>query len=284
LDFQGFIKDITDNNWNVHGVEVYKAGELIHHWGDTSTKYPLYSITKSILSIAMGIAWDRGLIDFNKSIVEYLPDNGVIKLSDKQKNLFCNFTLHRLMTMSVQGFPFRPKGDNYLEYTLNCYIPEPEKVAFEYSNLPAYLCSVALSQAICGDAGEFIKEEIFKPLEIEDYVIGYSPEGYFYGPSNTEMSVHSLSKLGLLILNKGKWNDKQIVSPEYLEKATSGIMKIKEGGYGYFIWNEGYISFHGKWKQKCCIIPDQDMVVSFLSDIQEPCSIVESMEKHLGIK
>ena len=66
MKFDAFIKDIKDNNWNVFGVEVYKKGELINIWGDTSGLHEIYSATKGVVSIAVGIAYDEGLIDFDK--------------------------------------------------------------------------------------------------------------------------------------------------------------------------------------------------------------------------
>ena len=35
MNFEAFVKDITDNKWNVFGTEVYKENDLIHTWGDT---------------------------------------------------------------------------------------------------------------------------------------------------------------------------------------------------------------------------------------------------------
>ena len=64
LNFDAFVHDIASNRWQVYGAEVYCDGRLAHSYGDTcDTRYPLYSATKSILSIAVGIAWDRGKID-----------------------------------------------------------------------------------------------------------------------------------------------------------------------------------------------------------------------------
>ncbi len=57
MDFDAFVKDIRDNSWNVFGVEVYGKGELIHSYGDTRVNlHELYSATKTVLSVAVGIA------------------------------------------------------------------------------------------------------------------------------------------------------------------------------------------------------------------------------------
>ena len=128
MNFDGFVKDIETNHWNVFGVEVYKDGQLIHRYGDcTRNRYPIYSATKTIVAIAAGMAVDEGKLNLHKSILEYLPESVVKKLSKEQKESYTHITTHRLLTMSVCGYPFRPDGDNWLENVLTYEIPEPEK-------------------------------------------------------------------------------------------------------------------------------------------------------------
>lgn len=94
MNFDAFIKDIQENKWNVHGVEVYREGELINSWGDTTSKFPIYSATKTVLSIALGIASDKKLIDFEKSVLDYMPDSAIQKMDEKQKSTFGKIFLH----------------------------------------------------------------------------------------------------------------------------------------------------------------------------------------------
>ncbi|MBR5425368.1 MAG: hypothetical protein IK106_02495, partial [Clostridiales bacterium] len=63
MDFEAFVSDITTNGWRVHGVEVYENCVLTHSFGDTENIHELYSITKAVLSAAVGIAYDEGKID-----------------------------------------------------------------------------------------------------------------------------------------------------------------------------------------------------------------------------
>ena len=56
MNFEAFVSDITTNGWKVHGAEVYENGVLTHSFGDTTENvHELYSITKSVLSAAVGI-------------------------------------------------------------------------------------------------------------------------------------------------------------------------------------------------------------------------------------
>ena len=74
MNFDSFIGDIKANAWNVFGVEVYEDGKLSHAYGDTKEAlHDIYSATKAILSIAVGIAADEGAFDIGKSVLYYLP-------------------------------------------------------------------------------------------------------------------------------------------------------------------------------------------------------------------
>ena len=285
MDFESFVKDITDNKWNVFGVEVYKDGKLLHSFGDTEDNiHDIYSATKTILSVALGIAIDKGMIDIDKCIPDYLPQDYTYNMKAPSKEAFGRITVRRLMTMSVGGFPFRPEGDNWLKSVLDL---EPEETeVFNYSNVSAFLAGVALDTALGEDLGLFIEREIFKPLGITNYEYGRSPEGYFYGASKMKLSVHDLSKIGLLLTNGGVYKGKRILSKEYTDMATSVQQMNREGGYGFFVWKyRNGFSINGKLKQKCYCLPEEGIVITYLAHIEEDApELKESMEKHiLGI-
>ena len=286
MKFDQFVKDIQVNKWNVFGTEVYENGELKHSFGDTTGLHEIYSATKTVLSVAVGILFDEGRIDLDNSILEYLPREKHLSLSEKQKAQWEKISLRRLLTMSVSDLPFRAEGENWLDFSLACEIEDPEKSTFNYSNISAYLIGVALTEALGSDLGAFIEERIFQPLEITSFEYGRSPEGYFYGASMMRLCVHDLSKIGLLLYNGGVYNGVRILSEEYVDMATSVQQMNREGGYGFFIWKyRGGFSINGKWKQKCYVLPKKGVIVTYLSHIEDDShDLLESMEKNiLGI-
>ena len=275
MDFDAFVNDIEKNGWNVFGTEVYKDGRLIHSWGDTKEGiHDLYSATKTVLSIAFGIMYDRGLIGLDDPVMKYI--------SAPAKPGWEKVTIRRLLTMSLLDLPFRAEGDNWISFALNCDI-NPDERGFNYSNICTYLVGVALANVLGSDLGKFIEDEIFSPLGIERFKYSYSPEGYFYGASGMKMSVHDLSKFGILLMNGGVYEGRRIVSEDYVKMATSVQQMNREGGYGFFIWKyrDGY-SINGKCKQKCYILPSRGIIVTFLSYIDDDSTdLLESMEKHI---
>ncbi len=287
MNFEAFVRDIKENNWNVFGAEIYENGRLIHEYGDTDrTRFPIYSATKTITSIAAGIACDQGKFEIEKPVLAYLPSEIVRKMKKEQVTAFQDITIQRLLTMSVDGFPFRPEGESYLEYALSCPIKNGKTRIFHYSNIPAYLVGVALTHAVEEDLVNYLTRYLFIPLHLTDPVCQRCPDGYFYGASGMEMTVHDLSRIGLLLYNGGIYEGKRIVSESYVKEAAGVRQMNREGGYGYFIWKyrDGF-SINGKWKQKCYILPGRGLVVTYLSHIEEDShELLDSMEKNiLGI-
>jgi CubicO group peptidase (beta-lactamase class C family) len=146
---------------------------------------------------------------------------------------------------------------------------------------------VALTEVLGTDLGAFIEENLFAPLGITRFSYSRCPEGYFYGASNTMLTVHDLSKIGLMLINGGVYEGKRILSEEYIRMATSVRQQCREGGYGYFFWmyRDGF-SMNGRLHQKCYVLPSRNMIVSHLAEFEDPSpAMKESMEAHiLGIQ
>ena len=284
MDFDAFVKDIQQNNWNVFGVEIYKDGKLIHNYGDTEdNRHPIYSATKTITSIAVGMAVDEGKLDINKSLLEYLPADVIGKMADTQVDAYRKITTKRLLTMSVVGYPFRPDGESWLLESLNYPIADVDNKGFDYSNVSAYLAGVVASFALQENLYPYLERKLFAPLGINKPICGQCPEGIFYGASSMELTVHELSKIGSLLYNGGIYEGKRILSEEYVREATSVQQMNREGGYGYFIWKyqEGF-SINGKWGQKCYVLPERKIMVTFLAHMEnETDKLKESMEKYI---
>ncbi len=283
MNFTKFTEEIELNKLNVFGVEVYKDRKLIHSYGDTlGNIHDIYSATKSVASIAVGIASDRGRFNINRKILDYIPSDYVNRMSAKQREMFNPITVERLLCMSVDGIPFRTDSNNYLEIALESELVTPEQRVFNYSNLSTYLVCVALTEALGEDLGEFIEREVFLPLEIDKYSYERTPEGYFYGASKMKLNVNELSRIGML-MSDGTYNGNRILSEAYVKEATSVRQMNREGGYGYYFWKyrDGF-SINGKKCQKCYVLPSSGIIISYLCDMEDPLHILKrNMESNL---
>lgn len=281
MDFQGFAEDIRKHGWPVFGAEVYAEGDRKYTYGDTKKRHPIYSATKTITALAVGMAVDAGKMDVHKSLLCYLPKQAKRSMTGMQREAYQHISIHRLMCMSVGGYPFRLSSDNWLEEALA--YPVQQEPMFNYSNISAYLVGVAAAEALEEDLYSYLERKLFCPLGIDKPACMRCPDGYFYGASGMELSVQELSRIGLLLYNKGEYEGTRIVSSSFVQAACACQHRNREGGYGYFIWQyrDGF-SINGKWGQKCYVLPGEGKMITFLSHMEEDTlPLRQSMEKHL---
>lgn len=284
MNFDAFIGDIVRHHWPVFGVEVYEDGQLTHAWGDTVTnRYPIYSATKTITSIGVGLAVDDGRLDLHAPLAQYLPGSVIHHLSPAQQELYQQLTVRRLLTMSVAGYPFRPEGESWLRSVLELPLPRAAEPVFDYSNVCAYLAGVAATCALGEDLYAVLDRRVFRPLGIIDPPFERCPDGYFYGASKMALTVNELSRIGRLLAQGGTFDGQHILSAEYVQAATSVQQMNREGGYGYFVWKyRSGFSINGKWGQKCYVLPSEQKMITFLAHMEEGSNALrESMEQHL---
>lgn len=277
--FSKLINEIVSNNYNVHGFEIFHNGEIIlKHSFSPDKRYPIYSASKSFTSAAVGIAADEGKLSYDAPLYEFLERKYLDFIPKAQTENFKKLTFKRFMTMSIQGYPFRPEGNDWLEFALSQPIDYSLPPAFSYSNIPAYLVGVSLENALNEHLIKYLTPRLFEPLGIEAPVYKNCPQGHFYGASGMELSVHELSLLGQLYLQNGVIDGRRILSEKWIKEASSKQISTGEGGYGYFFWTtDNSFRISGKWGQKCLVYPHKNLMMTYLSDMRDDSNKVRML-------
>jgi CubicO group peptidase (beta-lactamase class C family) len=234
----------------------------------------VWSITKSVLSILVGIAADEGYLRLDERLVELMPD----AFDSDTDRLAQDITVRDLLTMT-SGFSAEAKPEIPTHDMWRWMLYRPVKYApgshFSYDNVAANLLSVALSRAIKRDPEQFAKEKLFRPLGIERYSWTADYEGNLLGGSGLFMTARDMARIGLLYLRGGRWGDRQIVSERYVLESTK---RQSEGGtpvhaaYGYLWWvgqtEAGDDAFFaaGHLSQLIYVVPKRDVVVAMSAD------------------
>jgi CubicO group peptidase (beta-lactamase class C family) len=238
------------------------------------TKSPVYSVTKSILSILVGIAVDEGYIRLDESLAEIMPDAFGADVDPRAKTV----TVRDLLTMT-SGFsgvaPASFPAQDMWRWMLYRPIAYEPGAHFAYDGPAADLLGVVLSRAIKQDAEQFAKKKLFQPLAIDNYTWPADYQGHLLGDSHLYMTARDMAKIGLLYLHGGRWGDRQIVSEQYVRDSTT---KHSEGGpptnnaYGYLWWlrrtNVGEDAFlaAGRQSQLIYVVPKRDIVVAMSAE------------------
>lgn len=244
----------------------------------------IQSQTKSIVSLLLGIAIDKGFIkNENEAVQEFFP--GYIIPGDSLKSVL---TIKDVLTMSA-GFDWEEmiplndpnndninmfNSDNYLHYALSKQVIRPS-TEFKYNSGCPMIVAGIIEKAVKMPLDKFAEKYLFKPLDISRYHWIKDSTGFCHAGGGLYLRPGDMLKIGVMVMNNGKWNNKQIISEDWISKATTPYLSTGYdfSSYGYFWWiremvvREGFtarvISAEGAGGQKLYIFPKYDIVIAF---------------------
>lgn len=295
-----FVQSVTEQKLNILNMNVRKNGEIIakHDFVEEKPSV-LWSASKTFTSMAIGIARGEGLLDLDNKVIDYFKDDYDIP----DNNYLKKMTIHDLLCMG-SGHAECPIMK--AEWTriipldiVKLFFDEPIKyepgTRFTYDNSATYMLSRIITKVTGKSLLDYAYEKIFKPLDIPKPRWATCPRGYTQGFSGLYLTAEQLSRFGQLILNKGKWNDTQLIPQDYIEKATSvQISTVTHDhdfttadhhmGYGYQIWMNSYAGSYrldGMFGQFVIIVPEKNALITFVSHEERAIEILEIAWKHL---
>lgn len=292
---------ISKDYSNMAGMVIRKDGETVYenyYNGFTAdNRIHVFSVTKSILSILIGIALDKGYIEsVDQKVLEFFPEY-TVKRGEKTIQ---NITLKHLLTMTA---PYKYKFNPYTKYftSMDWVKFSLDKLGgrgtigkFRYAPIvgPDILSGI-LVKATGQSVFDFAKENLFGPLGItvertitfqskEEQMAFYdatdlsvwvaSPTGVNAAGWGLTLSPVDMAKIGQLLLNGGMWDGKRIVSENWIVESTTEHSRWEQQNlpYGYLWWigeDKGYAAM-GDGGNMIYVSPEKKMVVSITSIFQ----------------
>lgn len=213
---------------------------------------PVYSVTKSITSTLIGIAIDKGFIsDTNVKIIDLFPEYANLFDAPGKKAI----TLDHILTMSSglswdEGtYPYDDVRSDYrkmitaadsLEFLLSRpQISKPGE-RFTYNSGGSILLGEVIRRTTGLKANEFAKHHLFEPLGIDLFAWPEFSNGIVQAGGGLWMRSRDMAKIGQLFLQGGKWHGDQIVSSNWVAKATGASIfsSSTTTNYGYQWWRK----------------------------------------------
>jgi len=242
-----------------------------------------FSVAKTFASTLIGLAINDGLIkSVEESIVNYLPE------LEKADSRFAAITIKHLLNMA-SGLRYRGRDDTPTYYhpdlkkiALNVKVSEEPERHFLYNNYNPILIGMILERATGMPVAKYLEEKIWKPLGME-YPASWSIDSQKSGFEKMESGINARSidyaKLGYLFLNKGRWDDQQILPESWIAEATDFSMPklpafdkkswyaYKNVSYNYFWWGfcddqeNWHYSAIGKYGQYIFVSPATNLII-----------------------
>ena len=252
----------------IGSILIARHGKLVYeHYfdGDAKTLRDTRSATKSITAVLIGIAIDeKKLPGVNARMLALLPEHKrKLQNPDPRKE---NITVEDFLTMSslleCDDWNDASRGneekmylvEDWAQFILDLPVrghmkigehPEPPKYGrdFSYCTGGVFTLSEVIQKVTGMRTDRYAQQKLFGPLGINDSTWVYSPLDVPQTGGGLRVTSADLLKIPQLYLNGGRWNEKAIVSPEWVKASTTAHAMISDHQeYGYLWWLQSFTS------------------------------------------
>ncbi|MCE7042419.1 serine hydrolase [Dyadobacter sp. CY312] len=268
----------------VHGILILKSNKLVFeeyfYEYTIDSLHELRSATKSFVSALTGLAIEKEFIgSANDPVLPYFPgytpaNNSALKsqitishLLSNQSGLDCDIT-----NPDSEGNETKMNySDDWVKFTLDLPMIDVPGGKGMYCSGNVVTLGKIIENATKMPLPTFADKNLFEPLGIKKFSWNFRPD-----KSNAEdfcqvyLRPRDMAKLGLVYMNQGKYNGKQIVPANWVKTSLSQHSVVENVNYGYLWWlkyldsngvrYEG-MAAQGNGGQRIFLFPEQDLVV-----------------------
>jgi CubicO group peptidase (beta-lactamase class C family) len=283
---------------NAHAILIARHGTLVYEryftgedqaWGkplgrvayDAGMRHDLRSISKSITSLLVGIAVDRGWLgSLDAPVFSFFPEHADLRTPEKDR-----MTVRHLLTMSPglawnEELPYsNPQNSERLmtdapdqcRYVLQQPLVREPGRAYIYNGGTTALLAAIVQRSAKLPIDTIAQQALFEPLGIKDVEWIRYADGTPIAASGLRMRPRDLLKIGQMVLDGGLWQGKQVVSRAWIEDSTAAhINGDAIYFYGYQWWlgrslvnreEIKWVAGVGHGGQRLYIVPSRGLVV-----------------------
>ena len=262
-----------------HSMILLRHGKAVCRWSwapyDDHTPHVLYSLSKSFTSAAAGFAVAEGLLRWDSSVTEILPE----EIPAENREALRPVTLEALLSMGsgLEEASDTPSPDpkiTWARHVLSHKVKYPPMTHFHYNTFSTYIVSCMVQKAAGMTIRDYLMPRLFEPLGIEKPEWDLSPEGICCGGFGLHLSSESIARFGQCLLQKGVWQGRQVLPAGWVELATREHIANYEGdpqagnewgqGYGFQFWRciDGRYRGDGMYGQACMVDEARDAVLA----------------------
>ncbi|MCR5002844.1 MAG: beta-lactamase family protein [Bacteroidales bacterium] len=301
--FASYLQAVKDSAEDLHSVMVLQHGKVLEEqFFVPDTAHVLHSVSKTFTSTAVGFAIEEGLLGLDDKIVDILPES----MPDDPQEWLMDITIRNLLTMnSGHGkdptSAIRSNDCDWVAEFMKWPIEYEPGTCYCYNSLGTYMLSAAVQKVSGEKIVDYLEPRLWQPLGIEKPKWLESPAGINTGGWGLYLRTEDLAKMGLCLLNGGKYGKKQVIPADWVAEMTkyqvpsvhSGVneqeRKNREDnsdwgqGYGYQIWRCRHNAFRadGAYGQYIVVIPEKDAVVVTTADINDMAEELNLIWDHI---
>jgi CubicO group peptidase (beta-lactamase class C family) len=304
IDAEGishYLDAVKTSNQNLHSLMIVRNGHVVaEYWfGDHAADKPhtMFSVSKTYTATAIGFAITEGKLNLTDKVISFFPDKLPKQIDDHLKAL----EIRHLLIMA-SGHDIEPKREgDWLETFFASPLKHYPGTRFVYNSMATYVLSAIILRATGEKLTDYLQSRLFLPLGITGVIWDESPQGIPIGGWGLHIKTEDMAKLGLFILQKGRWDNRQLLPDSWFNEATAAqIASLPAGtkreelkitpdesdwlqGYGYQMWRSRHRSFRadGANGQFILILPEKNAVIVTTAHIGDMQAELNLIWKHL---
>jgi CubicO group peptidase (beta-lactamase class C family) len=271
-----FIERIDRKQICMHGFLLLRKGQIAAegYWAPYSenSMHRMYSVSKSFVSLAIGLMIDEGKLSLDDKVVKFFKD----KVPENVHPYLAQSTIRDLLMMATPHTEnsYTRNDSDWAATFFNKKPSHPSGTIFSYDTAGTVILCTIVERISGVPFLEYMRDKLLDPVGFsKDAWCIKTPEGTSWGGSGVICRLRDMAKLAYVCMNKGRWNDVQLISEEYISAATSKQIDnsvLGKDGYGYQIWmlKDNGFSFFGMGSQFAFCFPDKDILFACISDTQ----------------
>jgi CubicO group peptidase (beta-lactamase class C family) len=283
---------------NLHAVLVARGGTLViesyfqgsdDRWGQSlgevsfgpEIKHDLRSVSKSVVGLLYGIALAEGKVPaLDQPIVDHFPYPDLAADPERRRITIAHALSMTLGTPWDESLPYTdPRNseiamelapDRY-RFVLNRPLVAEPGSRWVYNGGTTALLAHLTAEGTGTPLHDYAREKLFAPLGITDTEWVPGSNGEPAAASGLRMRPRDLARIGLLVLQHGRWGDRQVVPADWLEASFEARVPSEEElayGYQWWLWprearadGRRWMAGFGNGGQRLMIVPHLDLVV-----------------------
>lgn len=243
------------------------------------TLHRMFSITKSFVSVAIGLLEEEGRLNLDDKIITHFPE----KLNGMEKSPYLSeMTIRDMLMMSSCHSKTTYKAPGCTDWVGSFFTTAPSHVpgtTFSYDTSATHtLC--ALVEKITGKKMlDYLREKFLDEIGFSrNAYVMEAPGGESLGGSGLMATPMDLLRFMYIISKEGNFNGKQLLPADYVKKATSWQTDTyaksatweEMQGYGYQFWMTTHhgVACYGMGGQYSCYYPDKNIILITTADTQ----------------
>lgn len=279
----GFIKTLDDCRLHSHGILMARGNQVFaecyYKPFDENTLHRMYSVSKSFVAIAVGMAVTEGILSLDDVIIHDFPEF----INDNADEFHEECTVRDMLSMQSNigsGVAWWGKFAGRVNAYYSLKTNKVPGTLYFYDSIGSFLLGCMIEKRTGKPFLEYLKETVL--LEIgfskESYVLR-EPGGFTVGDSGVLCTLRDLALFARFIMQQGQWNGKQYIDRAFMESAImKQVSNDLDGsfdsydtrGYGYLIWKthpDGF-SLVGMGDQLAICDMKRDLLFVIISDNQ----------------